>query len=51
MEEIFGRFPGLGKKILQQLDSKKLAGCRKFIEIHRKAAEESEPPDYLNYED
>ena len=29
MEEIFGRFPGLGKQILNEIDSKTLAKCRK----------------------
>ena len=29
MEEIFGRFPGLGKRILDQVDGKNLAKCRK----------------------
>ena len=28
MEEIFRRFPGLGKRILHQLDGKSLADCR-----------------------
>ena len=36
MEEIFGRFPGLGKKIFQQLDNKTLANCRKFNESWKK---------------
>ena len=30
MEEIFKRFAGLGKRILDQIDDKKLAECRKI---------------------
>ena len=36
MEEIFRRFSGLGKRILQQLDDKNLAKCREVNKTWKK---------------
>ena len=40
MEEIFRRFSGLGKRILQQLDDKNLAKCREVNKTWKKSIDQ-----------